>query len=243
MTTMRAPSNELPIMLDKASYAAGGNAILTDVSLTIAGGEPTVLIGPNGAGKTTLLRLLMGLIRPARGRVTWGGREGSSPLRCAIVFQRPAMLRRSAEGNIRYALAAAGVQRADRDARCAELLALVGLATLAHQPARKLSGGEQQRLALARALAKNPTVLFLDEPTASLDPAATKAIEDVIRDVAARGIKVVMSTHDLGEARRLAGEIVLLHRGRIVETGDAAMFFTAPRTGEAGKFLAGELLI
>jgi tungstate transport system ATP-binding protein len=123
------------------------------------------------------------------------------------------------------------------------LLALVSLSGLAAQPARKLSGGEQQRLALARALAKDPAVLLLDEPTASLDPAATKAIEDMIRDVTARGIKVVMSTHDLGEARRLAGDIVLLHRGRVIETATATDFFTAPRTDEARKFAAGELLI
>ena len=124
-----------------------------------------------------------------------------------------------------------------------ELLALVGLAELGDRPARKLSGGEQQRLALARALAKDPQVLFLDEPTASLDPAATKAVEDLVRDVAARGIKVVMSTHDLGEARRLAGEIVLMHRGRIVEVSDAATFFNNPKTDEARRFVAGELLI
>ena len=240
---MRAPSSELPIALDTVSFLARGNPILADVSLAVASGGPTVLIGPNGAGKTTLLRLLMGLIRPSRGRVSWGGRDGISPSRCAIVFQRPAMLRRSTAGNIRYALAAAGVPRAARAARCAELLALVGLSSLAGQPARKLSGGEQQRLALARALAKDPAVLFLDEPTASLDPAATKAIEDLVRDITARGIKVVMSTHDLGEARRLADEIVLLHRGRVVETGKAEAFFTAPRTGEAKKFVAGELLI
>ena len=120
---------------------------------------------------------------------------------------------------------------------------LVGLAGLGGRPARRLSGGEQQRLALARALARDPEVLFLDEPTASLDPAATKAIEDVIRAVAARGIKVVMATHDLGEARRLAGEIVLMHRGRIVERGPAETFFTAPRTPEAATFIAGELLV
>ena len=125
----------------------------------------------------------------------------------------------------------------------AELLDLVGLAGLGERPARRLSGGEQQRLALARALARDPEVLFLDEPTASLDPAATKAIEDVIRAVAARGIKVVMSTHDLGEARRLAGEIVLLHRGRVVESGPAAAFFDSPKTHEARRFVAGELLV
>ena len=123
------------------------------------------------------------------------------------------------------------------------MLALVGLDGLGRRPARRLSGGEQQRLALARALARDPAVLFLDEPTASLDPAATKAIEDIIRAVAASGIKVVMSTHDLGEAKRLAGEIVLLYRGRIVERAPTADFLAAPRTGEARAFVAGELLV
>src|SRR5262249_18379815 len=145
--------------------------------------------------------------------------------------------------NIRYALAAAGLPRAKRSRRAEELAALVGLAGLAARPARKLSGGEQQRLALARALAKDPEILLLDEPTASLDPAATKTIEDMIAAVAARGIKVVMSTHDLGEAKRLAGEIVLLHRGRVIESGTADAFFASPRTEEARRFLRGELLV
>ena len=243
MTVMRAPSSELPIALDNVSVIARGNPILVDVSLTFAAGEPTVLIGPNGAGKTTLLRVMMGLIQPARGRLTRGGVKDVGPTRCAIVFQRPTMLRRSVTGNIRYALAAAGVPRAKRSERCGELLALLGLSERADAPARRLSGGEQQRLALARALAKSPAVLLLDEPSASLDPAATKAIEDIVRDIAARGIKVVMSTHDLGEARRLAGEIVLLHRGRVIETAQANEFFSAPRTADARKFIAGELLL
>ena len=153
------------------------------------------------------------------------------------------MLRRSAAANVEYALASAGVARSEWPARLEELFNLVGLAGLGSRPARRLSGGEQQRLALARALARDPEVLFLDEPTASLDPAATKSIEDVIRAVAARGIKVVMSTHDLGEARRLAGEVVLLHRGRIVEAAAAPGFFNAPRTAEARMFMAGELLV
>jgi tungstate transport system ATP-binding protein len=239
---MRAPASDLPIALEEVSVVARGNSILSDISLAIAPGAPTVLIGPNGAGKTTLLRLLMGLIGPSSGRVTRGGREGG-PARCAIMFQRPAMLRRSAAGNIRYALAAAGIPRDERAARCVELLALVGLSDREKQPARRLSAGEQQRLALARALARYPAVLFLDEPTASLDPAATNAVEDIIRDIATHGIKVVMATHDLGEARRLAGEIVLLHRGCVIEAGDAVSFFTAPRTREAKEFLGGELLI
>src|SRR5262249_55551994 len=152
------------------------------------------------------------------GRVTWGGRVDVPPIRRAIMLQRPVMLRRSATGNLRYALAAAGLSRRERATRAQELLSLVALDAVAERPARKLSGGEQQRLALARALARDPQVLFLDEPTASLDPAATRTIEDVIRAVAARGVKVVMSTHDLAEARRVAGEVVLLHRGRVIET-------------------------
>jgi tungstate transport system ATP-binding protein len=239
MTVMRGPISELPVQLDDVSVVAGKVKILDRISLTIAPGAPTVLIGPNGAGKTTLLRLLMGLPAPTTGRVTWGGREQVPPRRRAIVFQRPVMLRRSAEANIRYAL--------DSNRRSAaqigELLALVGLAGLEHRPARRLSGGEQQRLALARALARDPELLLLDEPAASLDPAATKAIEDTVRAVAARGVKVVMSTHDLGQARRLAGDIVLLHRGGIAEAGPAHEFFVSPRSDEARKFITGELLV
>jgi tungstate transport system ATP-binding protein len=241
--SMRAPASELPIIFDEVCYDARGHPILEDVSLELGPGAPLVLVGPNGAGKTTLIRLAMGLIAPTRGRVTWGGRTGTAPTRRAIVFQRPVMLRRSAAGNLRYALKAAGVRRAERRTCTAELLALAGLTGRGDHPARKLSGGEQQRLALARALAREPQVLFLDEPTASLDPAATKAVEDVIRAVAGRGIKVVMATHDLGEAKRLAGEVVLMHRGRVVERSDVATFFGTPKTTEARRFVAGELLV
>jgi tungstate transport system ATP-binding protein len=241
--TMRAPLSELPIEFDGLTVAAGAATILDDLSLVFHAGAPTVLIGPNGSGKSTLLRVAMGLLPPSRGRVTWGGRKDVPPLRRAIVFQRPAMLRRSAAANIRFALRAAGVPWADHVRRTVELLELVGLAHLAGRAARHLSGGEQQRLALARALARDPAVLFLDEPTASLDPVATKAVEDIIRAVSDRNIKVVMATHDLGEARRLGGDIVMLHRGRIVERGAATSFFDTPQTAEARAFLAGELLI
>jgi tungstate transport system ATP-binding protein len=241
--TMRAPSNELPIEFAGVTVTAGPVTILDDIALTLAPGAPTVLIGPNGSGKSTLLRVAMGLLAPSRGRITWGGLENVPPLRRAIVFQRPAMLRRSAAANIRFALRAAGIPRAEHARRTVELLELVGLGHLADRAARRLSGGEQQRLALARALARDPAVLFLDEPTASLDPTATKAVEDIICAVGERNIKVVMATHDLGEARRLAGDVVMLHRGRIVETADAASFFEMPQTVEAQTFLAGELLV
>lgn len=241
--SMRAPSTDLPISFEDVSVTAGAVTILDRISLNLTPGSPTVLIGPNGSGKTTFLRTAMGLIAPASGRITWSGQENTPPVRRAIVFQRPAMLRRSAAGNIRYALKVAKIPRAEHATRLAEVLALVGLEGFGERTARRMSGGEQQRLALARALARDPAVLFLDEPTASLDPAATKSIEDVVRAISSRGIKVVMSTHDLGEARRLAGDIVLLHRGRVIETAPATAFFTSPRTEEARKFTAGELLI
>jgi tungstate transport system ATP-binding protein len=241
--SMRNPALDLPLMLVDVRIVASEVAILDGITLKLSAGPPTVLIGPNGSGKTTLLRAAMGLIPATAGLITWGGREYSPPIRRAIVFQRPTMLRRSTAGNVRYALAAANVPRDKRDARAAELLADVGLTGLERRPARRLSGGEQQRLALARALARDPVILFLDEPTASLDPAATKAIEDIVRSVTARGVKVVMSTHDLGQAKRIGGDIVLLHRGRLVENAPAAEFFGAPRSDEARKFIAGELLV
>ena len=185
----------------------------------------------------------MGLVPASAGRINWAGQPTPELIRRAIVFQRPAMLRRSAGANIQYALRAAGIPRARHKAAEAELLARVGLERLGRRPARRLSGGEQQRLAVARALALDPAILFLDEPTANLDPAGTKAVEDIIRDIAGLGIKVVLSTHDLGEAKRLAGQVVLLHRGRVIEVGTAPMFFDAPHTEDARKFVSGELLV
>jgi len=241
--TMRAPPFDLPIVLDDVRYAVRNVTILDGISLMLSPGAPTVVIGPNGAGKTTLLRVAMGLIEPTGGRVTFGGRAHTRPVRRAFVRQRPVMLRRSTAANIEYALATSKVARGEWPARVTQMLGLVGLDGFGARPARRLSGGEQQRLALARALARDPEVLFLDEPTASLDPAATKAIEDVIRAVVARNIKVVMSTHDLGEARRLAGDIVLMHRGRAIESSPAAEFFVNPKTEEGRRFVAGELLV
>ena len=233
---MRAPITDLPLAFDSVSLRIGSVDIVDNLSLEILAGAPTILLGPNGSGKSTLLRLAMNLIPPTSGRVTWGRREQPDE-RLAMVFQRPVMLRRSAAANVAYAL-----NRND-PARVSDLLAQVGLAHLADRPARRLSGGEQQRLALARALARDPEILFLDEPTASLDPAATKAVEDIVSKVAASGVKIVMATHELGQARRLAGEIALLARGRLVERAEASAFFNHPQTPEAAAFLRGDLVI
>ncbi len=240
---MRASASDLPIRLEHVSVISRDVTMLDRITLEIESGAPTVLIGPNGSGKTTLLRIAMGLEVPTQGRVTWAGAEKSRPIKHAFVFQRPAMLRRTVIGNLRYALRAAKVPKGQHDGRVDELVALTGLDGLSKRPARRLSAGEQQRLALARALAYAPAILFLDEPASSLDPASTKVIEDIIRAVAASGTKVVVSTHDLGQARRIAGEIVLLNRGRLIERANAAQFFNSPKTGEAKAFIAGELLV
>ena len=232
--------HDLAIVLDDVGVAAGATQILEHVTLTLGHGGRTVLVGPNGAGKTTLLRLAMGLIAPSTGSVTFEG-EARDAANRAIVFQKPVMLRRTAAANVAFALKAGGKSCSDADV--GRLLDLAHIAALADRPARRLSGGEQQRLALARALAREPRILFLDEPTASLDPAATKLVEEIIMRVAEAGVQVVMSTHDLGQARRLACEIVFLANGRVVEHTPADLFFSQPASGEARRFLAGELVI
>ena len=237
---MRAPDTVLPLRAEALGFAAGGVRILHDVSLTIEAGGPLIVIGPNGAGKSVLLRLLHGLLTPSEGHVAWSG-EGAAR-RQSMVFQRPVLLRRSVLANALYPLRLAGLTGAEGEARAQAALSLVGLAALADRPARRLSGGEQQRLALARAAALQPEVLFLDEPCANLDPAATKAVEEIVAALAARGTKIVMTTHDLGQARRLAAEVVFLHRGRVAEHAPAESFFAQPRTPEAAAFLRGELV-
>jgi tungstate transport system ATP-binding protein len=233
----------LPLRLDGAVVAAGGRRLLDGATLTVAAGGITALMGPNGAGKSLTLRLAAGLIRPCAGSVRWADAPSPPPGRVAMVFQRPVLLRRSAAGNLDHALAVAGLNRAARAVRRAELLALAGLTALADRPARALSGGEAQRLALARALAAGPELLLLDEPTASLDPASTAAIEDLIRRIAAQGATVLMVTHDRGQARRLADRAVFLHAGRVAEQAAAADLLDAPRSPEAQAYLAGRLLV
>jgi tungstate transport system ATP-binding protein len=239
----RADHGPLPLRLDRVSFEAGGQRLIDDLSLMLEAGTRTLVLGPNGAGKSLLLRLCHGLLRPTAGTIRWA-RDDPARLRReqAFVFQRPVLLRRSAAANVAYALAVGGVPRAERGERVHAALEQVGLVHLADRPARVLSGGEQQRLALARAWALEPKVLFLDEPTANLDPAATRAIEAFIAAMHARGVKIIMTTHDLGQARRHADEIVFLHKGRLVEHTEAARFFARPDTPEARTFAAGELL-
>jgi tungstate transport system ATP-binding protein len=229
-----------PLEARDVSITLGSCAALTGVSFSIESGRRAIVLGANGAGKSVLLRVLHGLLAPTSGKVFWGG-EGTRPREQAMVFQRPVMLRRPALANIEYALAVNGVQGAEREARAREALERVGLAHLANRAARVLSGGEQQRLALARAWSLRPRALFLDEPTAGLDPAAAAEVERVIGEIHAAGTGIVMTTHHLGLARRVADEILFLHEGRLTEHTPGAAFFASPRSPEAAQFLKEEL--
>jgi tungstate transport system ATP-binding protein len=241
-SAMRAPRSLLPLRLDDVVFAIGGRRVIDRVSLTLEAGSRTVIVGPNGAGKSVLLRLCHGLVQPTSGTIAWNALElPGKARRQAMVFQRPVLLRRSALANITYALAVARVPAGQREERAAEALREVGLDALATHPARVLSGGEQQRVALARAWALNPEVLFLDEPTANLDPGATHEIERVIGAMHAAGTKIVMVTHNLGQARRIGDEILFLHQGRMLERAPAGRFFKQPASVEAAQFLEGEL--
>jgi len=231
-----------PAQLQNVCFKAGDDLLIRDLSLTLDEASLTVIMGPNGSGKTLLLRLLHGLLVPTSGQVLWAGNPLTKSMRRrqAMVFQKPVLLRRSVAANIDFALSL--VDRKDADERTA-LLDRVGLLPLAARPARKLSGGEQQRLALARALAFRPDVLFLDEPTASLDPGSAQMIEDVVRWSHLHGTKVILVTHDIGQARRLADEVVFLHRGRVAEQTSADSFFDHPETAAARDFLAGRIVL
>jgi tungstate transport system ATP-binding protein len=235
----------LPLRLRDVSYAIDGQLLIDRINLDFEAGAPTLVLGPNGAGKSLLLRLCHGLLRPTQGQVIWQGPAAHNPLNLrfdqALVFQKPVLLRRSVLANMEFPLKLRGLNAATRRSKAMTVLERVGLAALAERPARVLSGGEQQRLALARAWALEPQILFLDEPSAALDTGATRQVEGIIDSIAQGGTKIVMTTHDLGQARRLAGDIIFLHRGSVAERTPAQRFFDTPQSAAAAAFLKGDL--
>lgn len=245
----RAPDRAAPpaARLQGASVYRGGRAILDQVTTRLTAKGVTALIGPNGSGKTTLLKLLNGLIEPDAGAVSWGGEGGDDALppqavAQAMLLQQPVLLRRSAAANLAFAARRAGVPKAERAALIADWLERAHLGGRAETAARRLSGGEQRRLALVRALMLNPQVLLLDEPGAGLDPSALRKLEDLIADAAARGVKVILSSHDLGQVRRLADELLFLNAGRLEAAGFAGEVLDAPPVDSLHRFLKGDLL-
>jgi tungstate transport system ATP-binding protein len=229
------------IALKDASVQFGDRVALQAVNFDLYAGERVALVGANGSGKTTLLRLLHGQLAH-RGQRIVATSEGTPRLRQAMVYQRPFLLRLSVWRNLTIALWLAGVPAAEREARAQAALERVGLAAERHRVARALSGGQQQRLAIARAWAVRPQVLFLDEPTASLDPAAKREVEALIAELSAEGMTIVMSTHNLGQAKRLATRVLYLEAGQVVVDLPTAMFFDSSLPEPAMHFLKGELV-
>ncbi|NQV55402.1 MAG: ATP-binding cassette domain-containing protein [Rhodospirillales bacterium] len=238
-----AQTSIFPLKLINVSYQVGGVRLIKDLNTAFEAGSLAVILGPNGAGKSLLLRLCHGLLEPSSGDISWHGATAKDARQSqAMVFQRPTMLRRSVTANLNHGLKHRGVPRALRRAIAEEMLERTGLTRLARVPARSLSVGEQQRLAVARAWSLNPDVLFMDEPTAALDPAATHSLEEIIGQIRQSGTTIIMSTHDLGQARRLADVVLFMYRGRLLERAPAECFFEGPKNDLAEAFLRGELL-
>ena len=238
-----APVGILPVAFREVSLSLGASRLIDRLDFRIEPATLTVILGPNGCGKTLTLKLAHGLIAPSAGEIVWNGPYGATAKRYqAMVFQRPVMLRRSVRANIEYALKLRRIRRRTRREIVAEALALAGLERMARRPARWLSIGEQQRVAIARAWVTRPQVLFLDEPTANLDPSATRAIEALLLRVHRGGTKIVMTTHDMAQARRLSDDVLYLCRGRSVEHTPSERFFAAPSSADARDFLEGRLV-
>ncbi len=240
---MRIKPNILPLVLKNVSFEVNGMRYIKEMNFSLNAGPSSIILGPNGAGKSLFLRLCHGLIEPTEGSVNWFGPAAGTPENYqAMVFQKPVMLRRSVLENLHFGLKCRGIPKSKREPIIEQIVEKTGLSRLSKTPARSLSSGEQQRLALGRAWSLEPEVLFLDEPTANLDPAATHVVEEIINTIKNSGTTIVMSTHDLGQARRLADNILFLYRGRILEDTPAKKFFTAPQNDLAQAFLKGELL-
>lgn len=232
----------LPLAAQGVSVTRGPKILVGPLDLELGPRGLTTVIGPNGAGKTSLLRLLHGLERPRGGQMHWAVNMAQVRAAQGFVFQSPVMMRRSVLGNLAYPLLIHGVAREQANEQSLTWLKRLYLVEYADRPAAGLSGGEKQKLALARALIRQPQLLFLDEPCASLDGAATAAIEGILTAEAARGTRIVMATHDMGQARRLSDDVIFLHRGAIVEHAPSDRFFDHPETDAARAFLNGEIL-
>lgn len=233
----------LPIAFEKVSLRDEGKILLDQVSFHLPKDCITVLLGPNGAGKSLLLKMAAGLIVPSSGSVLWAGKKAGKPnaRRLGFVFQTPILLRRSVRGNLSHMLRSAGFSGADEKHRIDEALAFARLEAKADQSARLLSGGERQRLAIARALSTDPDFLFLDEPTANLDPASMQGIEMMVQQAKARGVGSLLVTHDAGQACRLADDIMFLGQGQLLGQGNVDFMLGPAAPSPVRSYLAGKL--
>ena len=231
-----------PLTLKQGVVRRRGRVVLGPLDLTLGGDGFTVVLGPNGAGKTTLLKVLHGIERLSEGQVGWAVEASEARNRQAYVFQTPTMLRRTVRANLAYPLELSEPPRREVDARVERWAERIGLGDALDRAAPRLSGGEKQKLALARALIRRPEVLFLDEPCSNLDGRSTREIEGLLGDAHRQGTRIIMATHDLGQARRLASDVVFLLRGTLCEAGPAEVLLTRPETPELAAFLKGDIV-
>ena len=232
----------LPLTLSDVAVRRRGKRLIGPIDFQLGPVGLTIIVGPNGSGKTTLLRVMHGVERINAGTVRWAVDDIEARHHQAYVFQAPIMLRRSVVENLRYPLRLAHVPKADADKRINHWVARIGLQDALKTPATRLSGGEKQKLALARALIRRPEVLFLDEPCANLDGPSTREIETLLQEALQAGTRIIMTTHDMGQAKRLASDAVFMLNGRIREHGAARDFFGTPQTSELQAFFRGDIV-
>ena len=235
-----------PLKVENLVLNVNGKKLINNLSFILKAEGITALMGPNGAGKSLTLRLLHNLIEKTSGTIRWNNVTDQKSIQNAqaMVFQKPVLLRRSVIENLRYNLKVKNINsKAKQDKLIDEALTKAGLMDQAQNPARLLSGGEQQKLAMARALMDNPSILFLDEPTASLDPNATLVIEELIKEASKMGTKIILVTHDIGQAKRLAEEIIFLNQGQVCEQGPAQEMIANPKSKPARQYFSGEIVI
>ena len=235
-------SHLFPLSVEGAVTRRRGKVLVGPVDMTLGATGTTMVIGPNGAGKTSLLRMLHGIARLGAGQITWACDPLEARRHQAFVFQHPVMMRRSVQDNLAYPLRLTGMARTEARDRAAVWAGRVGLGGMLTRPASVLSGGEKQKLAIARALIRDPELLFLDEPCSSLDGRATREIEEILHGVAGAGTRIIMSTHDMGQARRLGSEVAFLLHGKVHEIAPADTFFAGPETPQARAFLRGDIV-
>lgn len=233
-------SEMFPLILSNLSVRRRGKSVLGPIDLVVDQGGPLMVIGPNGSGKTTLLRAMHGIERISEGTATWADPDQANH---GYVFQSPVVLRRSVAENLSYPLQLINTPKSQIKTAVDHWIERIGLTKVQDRSATRLSGGERQKLAIARALIRDPDVLFLDEPCSNLDGQSTREIETLLLETASTGTRVIMATHDMGQARRLASDVIFVMGGRVVETGSAPEIFSAPNTPELKAFLQGDILI